>query len=215
MEIKIYSSPWKYRIVAIKDYLMKNNIPIASIKLCLCLYLKKDLIERHDELNIPIEEFNEELNESQVFEIYIDEKHEEDADKLFEDFDDETFFNDCIYKSNNYDEVFEIYQLLKKNNLQCDDIFTITDIYTNVEEHLLFLDPDKKEEALKIINGENRAETYEYQEIKPKEVFVQEDNESNIFRYIILSVIILFLLLFFIKIDNESILAMLVKKIIK
>lgn len=192
---------------------MKNNIPIASIKVC--LYLKRGLIERHDELNIPIEEFNEELNDSQEFEIYIDEKYAEDVDKLFEDFDVETFFNDCIYKSNNYDEAFEIYQLLSRNNLECDDIFTITDIYTNVDEHLLFLDPAKKEEALKIINGENRAETYEYQEVKSKEIFVQEDNDSNIFRYIILSVIILFLLLFFIKIDNESILTMLIKKIIK
>jgi hypothetical protein len=186
MEIMIYCSPKKYKIVAIKDYLIKNNIPITGIKLGFYLRLSSgggksgptitEKIEKHDDLNIPIEEFNEILNDSQIFEIYIDEKYEKDADKLFENLDIETFFNDCIYKSNNYDEAFAIYQLLLKNNLQCDDIFTITDIDTNVEEHLLFLDPEKKEDALKIINEENRIKTYEFQNIKTNELFGRENN---------------------------------------
>jgi hypothetical protein len=223
MEIMIYNSPRKYKIVAVKDYLIKNNIPITGIKLGLYLTLNSGIrkggtanIEKHDELNMPIEEFNEILNDSQVFEIYIDEKHMENANKLFENFDVETFFNDCIYKSNNYDEAFAIYQLLHKNNMQCDDIFTITDIDTNTEEYLLFLDPEKKEDALKIINGENEeneVRAYEYQDIRPKEPFDEEYHERNIIKYIIPLVILLLLLLYFIKIDNDSILETIIKKI--
>jgi hypothetical protein len=223
MEIMIYSSPRKYKIVAIKDYLKKNNIPITGIKLGLYLVLRSgrgkggtaniEEIEKHDELNMPIEDFNEILNDSQVFEIYIDEKYMEDVNKLFEDFDVETFFNDCIYKSNSYDEAFAIYKLLIKNNLQCDDIFTITNIDTNIEEYLLFLDPEKKEDALRIINGENEEKTYEYQDIKPKEPFVEEYHERNILKYIIPLIILLFLLFYFIKIDNKSILDIIINKI--
>jgi hypothetical protein len=112
--------------------------------------------ESCDELNVPIEEFNEKLNDAQTFELYTDEKYEDAAEKLIENCDEETFFDDCIFKSKNYDEAFEVYRLLNKNNIPCDDVFT------SVDEYLLFIDPENKDEAAKIIeqNKKDKARTY-------------------------------------------------------
>ncbi|MCL2804365.1 MAG: hypothetical protein FWD26_00295 [Treponema sp.] len=151
MEIIVYYSPKKYRVIAIRDYLIKNNIPVTSIKLGFYMAMRSGRSGRNDELDISIEDFNEELNDAQVFEIYIDEKHEDNVQQLFENFDIETFFNDCIYKSNDYDEAFEVCRLLNKSGFKCDDVFTVTDIDTNTEEYLLFIDPEIKEDAMKII----------------------------------------------------------------
>lgn len=40
--------------------------------------------EKRDELDIPIEEFNEKLNDAQTFELYTDEKYEDATIKLIE-----------------------------------------------------------------------------------------------------------------------------------
>lgn len=211
METMIFNSPKKYRIIAIKDYLIKNNIPISSIKLC--LLLNRGAMVKRDDIDMPIEDFNEKLNNSQVFEIYIDEADEENASKLFVDFDVETFFNDCVYKSDNYDEAFEINQLLNKNNLRCDDVFTVTDVETDTEEYLLFIDPEEKDDALKIINEFKKVETHKPQNIKFEDNFTREEDTGNSLRYIIPIIIVVLLLLFFIKIDDVSILKIIINKI--
>jgi hypothetical protein len=220
MESMVFQSPKKYRIIAIKNLLLKNNIPVTSIKIHInvgwTLHNKyghgiTDERDRRDELNVPIEEFNDKLNDAQTFEIYTGEENEDKAIKLIEECDEETFFDDCIFKTNNYDEAFEIYSLLNKNNITCDDIIPAED------EYLLFIDPEDKEEALRLIEhkDDDKEKPREYQDTKPRqnpnEIFVQESNENNIYKIIIPLVIILCILL--IKINNKFIFEILINKI--
>jgi len=193
MESAVFQSPKKHRIIAIKNLLIENNIPVTSIKIH--IYMERrtyniktntkftETRESCDELNVPIEEFDEKLNDAQTFELYTDEKYEEAAINIIENCDVETFFNDCIYKSNNYDEAFEIYQLLNNNNLQCDDIFSSIDIYTNIGNYLLFIDPENKEEAIKIIEQRNKDRNRDGNNLKTNELFDQEYNENKKINY--------------------------------
>jgi len=218
MEKLVFYSPKKHRIIAIKELLAKNNISTTSIKLYFYLELNRgavyrggeviiEKIEKRDELNISIEEFNEKLNSSQTFELYVNEKHEDLALELIENIDIEVLFNDCIFKSNNYDEVFEKYLLLTRNNIQCDDIFT------NNDEYLLFIDPENKQEALNIIEPKKKKENiYEYKkETQNNYSRIYENNEKNPLKYIL--PIIIILLILFLKINNEFIIEIIMKKI--
>ena len=164
--------------------------------------------ERRDEILIPIEDFNEKLNDAQTFELYTDERHENSAISLIENCIEETFFDDCIFTSGNYDEVFEVYLLLRNNNIQCGDIFP------NIDNYLLFVDPEDKDAALKILNRQNTQNTakiQEFEEEKPNVIFAQENHENNMLKYILPLVIIP--CLFLIKINNESIIEIIISKI--
>ena len=166
METVVFQSPKKHRIIAVKNLLIENNIPITCVKIH--VYVEwttynrrtntefKEKRESCDELNVPIEEFYEKLNDAQIFELYTDEKYEDAAEKLIENCDEETFFDDCIFRSKNYDEAFEVYRLLIKNNIPCDDIST------SVDEYLLFIDPENKEKAAKIIEQNNKYKARMY-----------------------------------------------------
>ena len=159
MEKIIFQSPKKHRVIAIKNLLTENNIPISSIKLYIYVEWSYGgrkggariikFMEKRDELNFPIEDFNEKLNDSQTLEIYTDDKYEDKAVEIIENLNIETFFDDCIFKSINYDEAFEKYLLLIKNNIPCDDVFT------NNEEYLLFIDPENREKAINILEKRN------------------------------------------------------------
>jgi len=218
MESMVFESPKKHRIIAIKNLLLKNNIPVTSIKIHIKLRGRfSDKIsgensennDRRDELNIPIEDFDDKLNDAQTFELYTDEEHEDKALNLIEDCEEETFFDDCIFKTNNYDEAFEIYLLLNKNNIACDDIIP------SAEEYLLFIDPENKEEAIELIEhkDDDKERPREFQEKRPKpnEIFAQEYHENNIFKYIIPLIIIICIMLF--RIDNKFVFEILIKKI--
>ena len=213
----VFQSPKKHRIIAIKKLLAKNNIPVTSVKLYIYVQwthggrkgggVIMEERERRDELNVPVEDFTGKLNDAQTFELYTDEKHEDIAIGLIEECDIETFFDDCIFKSNDYDEIFEIYSLLNKHNIPCDDIFP------NIDNYLLFVDPENKDKAIKLIEGKDKNETitYEYQNTKSKELFVQEHHGNKLFKYILPLIIISCLLL--LRIDNESIMEIIIKKI--
>jgi hypothetical protein len=220
MESMVFQSPKKHRIIAIKNLLLENNIPVTSIKIHIyvtwSLYNKAgsgitEERERRDELNIPIEDFDDKLNDAQTFELYTDEENEDKAINLIEDCEEETFFDDCIFKTNNYDEAFEIYLLLNKNNIVCDDIIP------SEEEYLLFIDPENKEEAIKLIEhkDDDKERPREFQDTKqkpnPNEIFAQEYHENNIFKYIIPLVVILCILL--LRVDNKFVFEILIKKI--
>jgi hypothetical protein len=217
MESMVFQSPKKHRIIAIKYLLIKNNIPVTSIKIHINIgwsfYYKSvfrvtEERDRRDELNVPIEDFDDKLNDAQTFEIYTGEEDEDKAIRLIEDCDEETFFDDCIFKSNNYDDVFEIYSLLNKNNIICDDIIP------SEEKYLLFIDPEDKEEAIKLIENKDvdieRPREYQVTSPNPNEIFVQE-HDNNIFKYIVPLVVILCIL--FIRIDKNFIFEILIKKI--
>jgi len=163
MEKMIFQSPKKHRIIAIKKLLAENDIPITSIKLHISVTWSHGGInagqagirvtetrEKRNELNVPIEEFNDKLNDAQTFELYTSKEHKEAALELIEGCDEETFFGDCIFKSENYDEAFEIYLLLNKNNIPCDDVFPGADGY------LLFIDPKYMDKAIEIIEQKNQ-----------------------------------------------------------
>ena len=220
MERMVFQSSKKHRIIAIKNFLIKNNIPVTSIKIHInvgwSLYNKyghgiTDERDRRDELNVPIEDFDEKLNDAQTFELYTGEEYEDKAINLIEDCDEGTFFNDCIFRTNDYDEAFKIFSLLNKNNILCDDIVP------SAEEFLLFIDPKDKEEAVKLIENKDKdndkERPLEYQDTKPNpnEIFVQEYHENKIFKFIVPLVIILCILL--IKIDNKFLFEIVIKKI--
>jgi hypothetical protein len=219
MEVMVFQSPKKHRIIAVKKLLSENSIPTTNIKLHIYVEWSHggrrsgpritETVEKSDELNVPIEDFNEKLNDSQTLELYVDEKYEDLAIRLIENVNIETFFDDCIFKSNNYDEVFEKYLLLRKNNIPCED-----DIIPNDDEYLLFIDPEYKEEAINVIEPkkENKEYIYEYEQINKKDnSFVQEYKERNIFKYFIPLIIILVIL--FIKIGNEYIIEIIINEV--
>jgi hypothetical protein len=169
-------------------------------------------MEKSDDIHVPIEEFNEELNDAQAFELYTDEDHETAAREIIESCDDETFFGDCIFSSKDYEEAFEIFMLLKRNNVPCSDVHTIF-MEDNSEKYLLFIEPEDMETATKIINHIEiiKPEIYEDNDKKQKILFNNEHHESNIFKFLIPVIIVLCLFLF--KINNESIIGIIIKKI--
>jgi hypothetical protein len=215
MEKIIYRSPKKHRIMAIKDLLSKNNIPITSTKLNICIKSGRGSfvqMEKSNELHIPIEEFNEKLNNAQSFELYTDEEHENAARELIVKCDEETFFGDCIFSSNNYDEAFEVFMLLKRNNISCSDVHTIF-AGENSEKYLLFIEPSDMEKATNVIKHIEipEARVYEDSDEKQNKLTNNEHHENNIFKFLMPVVIILCLFLF--KINNESIMGIIIKKI--
>ncbi|MCL2374374.1 MAG: hypothetical protein FWC65_03930 [Treponema sp.] len=146
MDKMVFQSPKKHRIISVKKLLEENDIPITSIKLHIRVeWGQGGGREKRNELIVPIEEFNDKLNDAQTFELYAAEEDEDIAIELVESCDEETFFADCVFKSTNYDEVFEIRALLQKNKIPCDDIFP------GAEEFLLFVNPENMQEAQHII----------------------------------------------------------------
>jgi hypothetical protein len=211
MEKIIYKSPKKHRIIAIKDLLRKSNIPITSIKLNICIRSGRGSLvqmEKSDEIHIPIEEFAEKLNDMQAFELYTDGEHEDAARELIEKCDEETFFGDCIFRSNNYDEVFEAYLLLKNNNVSCSEVSTV--FTEDGEKYLLFSEPENMETAVKIINHIEIWEP-EIHDVRQDELINNEHHENNIFKFLIPVIIIACILLF--RINNEFIIEIIVKTI--
>jgi hypothetical protein len=159
MEKLIFSSPKKYKILEIKRLLTENNIPVTSIKLYIYInmirYSKGGTIiderEKRGELIVPIEEFNEKLNDAETFEIYTEENYVDIAINLIEDFNNKNIYNDCIFQSRDYDEACNIQSILIKNEIPCDDVVT-NFLDDDTEEYLIFLDPELHEKAENIIS---------------------------------------------------------------
>ena len=110
METIVYSSPKKYVIVDIKNLLNENNIPVSSIQLYITVNMDKhtkdgifrDTRERRGELTMPIEEFDEELNNAETLEIYVEEKYSDKALNLIEEMENKIFYKYCIFESSDY-----------------------------------------------------------------------------------------------------------------
>jgi hypothetical protein len=110
-----------------------------------------DKREKRGELNVPIEDFDEKLNDAEALEIYTEEKYADKAISLIEDFNEKNFYNDCIFQSRNYEEASNIQMILIKNEIPCGDVVT-NFLYDDTEEYLIFLDPEfhvKTENILK------------------------------------------------------------------
>ena len=172
--------------------------------------------ERRDELTVPIEDFTGTLNDAQTFELYTDERYESTAIALIEASDQETLFGDCVFKSVNYDEVFEIYSLLKMNNIPCDEVVAGF-LQDDGEAYFLFANPESKDDALKLIQQHNKieAKAYEYQNAEPikrKELFGKERHESKALRYI-LFIAIFVVCISLLRIDNKSLIEIVARKI--
>ena len=186
MEKMVFQSPKKHRIIAIKNLLTENNIPVTNIKLHIRVewshgggrYYGKftETREKRNELNVPIEEFDEKLNDAQTFELYTDAEHEDEAIALIEDCDEETFFGDCIFRTKNYDEAFEMFLLLNKNKIPCDEVFP------GVEDYLLFIDPLYTAEALKTIERNQEDKFFKRKNRKAKEPSDRDYQKSNLFK---------------------------------
>lgn len=208
MEELIFSSPKKYKILEIKRLLQENNIPVTSIKLYIYVDMSRkhranslinDERERRDELIVPIEEFNETLNDAETFEIYTEENYSDRAIDVIEDFNNKNFYNDCVFRSENYDEAADIQKLLIQNGIPCDDV-TANFLDDDTEEYLIFLDPEFHEKAENIINGDFEQETP--MPVQKKETTFHEKDEWNggfrIFSKIALVMLITAILMFFI-----------------
>ena len=173
--------------------------------------------ERRDELTIPIEDFTGKLNDAQTFELYTDGRYETAAIALIEECDQETLFDDCVFRSVNYDEVFEMYLLLKGNNIPCDEVVAGF-LQDDSEAYFLFADPEHKDDALAVIGRHNRTEAKSYERqnaepIKRKELFAEERHESKALRYILLAVIGI-ACISLLRVNNESLIKIIVNKIL-
>jgi hypothetical protein len=212
MESLIFSSPKKYKILEIKQLLNENDIPVTSIKLYVFVNMTRrhrdnsliiDEREKRDELIVPIEEFNEKLNDAETFEIYTEENYADKAIDIIEDFNNKNFYNDCIFQSGNYDEAFDVQRLLVKTGIPCDDVTTNV-LDESAEEYLIFLDPEFHEKAKNIINDNHKQEMpIENEDIiqKNEEIIFHENSAWNdgfkIFFKIIFVILIIAILIYF------------------
>jgi len=195
MKKVIFQSPKKHRVIAIKKLLAEHDIPITNIKLHISVAWSHGGInagqagirvtetrEKRNELNVPIEEFTDKLNDAQSFELYTDAHYEELALELIEACDEETFFGDCIFKSESYDEAFEVYSLLNKNDIPCDDVFP------GVDGYVLFIEPVHIDKALEIIQQNYKEKFYKYKKQKPKnqseQTYQETDYRKGIFKFL-------------------------------
>ena len=210
METLVYSSTEKYLIIDIKNLLNENNIPVSSIQLYIKIDMSrysrgievKDIREERGELKVPIEEFDENLNNAEMLEIYAEEEYYDKAINLIEEWEENNFYKYCIFKSNDYNEAFTVQRLLNKNDIPCDEVFTnITDDY--IEEYLIFLDPKFHEQANNLLKNDNKQkieiEDSYYKKERKDKIYEQEINENSSLRYIIiilLVIIIIFILLY-------------------
>jgi hypothetical protein len=218
MEVVIFKSPEKYKILEIKKLLTDNNIPVASVQLYIHVVMTKRgkggnifiIDEREDrgELIVPIEEFNEKLNDAQTFEIYIEEHYANEAIKLIEEYTEENYYKDCVFQSSNYDEAYNIQILLQKNNIPCGNVET-NFLDDNTEEYLIFLNPEYKEIADNLIKNsyknENEVEIRNNKHTADDDEsdnFYQENKWGNIFRIYLkasLTVLIIFAIMYIIN----------------
>jgi hypothetical protein len=187
MEKLIFSSSKKYKILAIKQLLTENNIPITSIQLYIYVNMTRhykgntiiDEREKRGEIIVPIEEFNEKLNDAETLEIYTEENYVDEAINLIEDFNNKNYYNDCIFQSKNYEEVSNIQMILTKNEILCGDVVT-NFLDDDTEEYLIFLDPEFHEMAKTIIKNNYRQEMpiEKNDDIKQNEnITFSQDNE--------------------------------------
>jgi len=205
MEKMVFQSPKQYRIVAVKKLLNGNGIPVSSIKLYINVEWSHggrrgsgrttDVMESRDELNVPIEEFHDELNDSQTFELYTFMQYEYSAIELIENTDREKLFNDCVFKSDDYDEAFEVYLLLKRNNIRCEDVHTADDYYT------VSADPGDMDDALEII--ETRYGNRMLQSKESIEPVFEEYREKRRFAHLL--PIILIICVLFVRVEGRFI----------
>ena len=162
MENVVYRSPEKYKIIEIKDLLNDNGIPISSIKLHIYVewnYRRSkggsnivEKRERRDEIIIPIEEFNDKLNDAQTFEIYTDKQYFHEANNLIEKYLNDNIYKNCIFKSFDFEEADNVQRFLRKNNIPCEDVI-INYLEDNEEEYLIILNPEYKESAYNLIKN--------------------------------------------------------------
>ena len=209
MEVMIYSSPKKYIIVDIKNLLNENNIPVTSIQLYIRvnmdrstekgLFQVKDTREKRGELTVPIEEFDEKLNNAETFEIYIEEEYYDKAFNLIEEMENKIFYKYCIFESSDYDEADTIQRLLLKEDIPCDDVYT-NFLDDNTEEYWICLDPAFHEQAHNLLKRNYQPkpeiiETY-YKDYKKDnrekvKLYEQEQKENVSLRHVLIILLIM------------------------
>jgi len=157
-------------------------------------------LDKSGELTVPIEEFDEKLNDAQIFELYTSEEQESAAVSLIESLDEFAFFGDCVYRSANYDDAFDIYSLLRKNKIPCDEIATSAD------EYVLLINPEDMDSALRVIEqrSNDKKTVLVRDNIESKELYEEKDNENSEALKIIIPILIIVMVLL-IRIDNEFI----------
>ena len=219
MEVMIYSSPRKYIIVDIKNLLNENNIPVSSIQLYIRVSVDRhtkygafpNVREERGELAVPIEEFDEKLNNAETFEIYVEEEYHDKACSLIDEWVNKNFYKYCIFKSSDYDEADTIQRLLVKNDIPCYDVYT-NFLENNTEEYLIFLDPAFHEQANNLLkNNDNPKiiDTY-YEEYKKDnkekvKIYEQEQKENVSPRHILIILLIIIAISFLLYRFRDSI----------
>ena len=204
MEVMIYSSPKKYIIVDIKNLLNENNIPVTSIQLYIRvnmdrsteegLFQVKDTREERGELTVPIEEFDEKLNNAETLEIYVEEEYSGKALNLIEEMENKIFYKYCIFESSYYDEADTFQRLLVKEGIPCDDVYT-NFLDDNTEEYWVCLDPAFHEGANNLLKRNHQPKpeiiyTY-YKKDNRVKVYEQEPKENVSLRHILIVLLII------------------------
>jgi hypothetical protein len=156
----------------------------------------RDTRERRGELTVPIEEFDEKLNNAETFEIYVEEEYSDKALGLIEKMENEIFYKHCIFESSDYDEADTIQRLLVKEDIPCDEVYT-NFLDDNTEEYWICLDPAFHERANNLIkrNYQPKPEiidTYYKKDNKIKaKVYEQEQKENISLRHILIILLII------------------------
>jgi hypothetical protein len=219
METIIYSSPKKYVIVDIKNLLNENNIPVSSIQLYITVNMDKrtkdgvfrDTRERRGELTVPIEEFDEKLNDAETLEIYVEEEYSEKALSLIEEMENKIFYRYCIFESSDYDEADTIQRLLIKNDIPCDDVYT-NFLDDNTEEYWVCLDPAFHAQAHNLLkrNYQPKPEIIDthyknYKKSNKEKLKIYEQKESISLRHILIILLIIIAISFLLYSFRDSI----------
>ena len=158
MEYMVYNSIKKHRIIAVKNLLENNNIPISSIKLSIHTtyggHNPKNpntvTMQRRDDIIVDIEDFDDNINSDQIFELYTNEKYYDISLRLIGHHIKEIFLEDYIFRTNDYGKAEEIYSLLLRNKIQSDEIYIDITECDN-EEYLIFIDFENIEKSKELI----------------------------------------------------------------
>jgi hypothetical protein len=158
----------------VKNALAQAGIEVSSIKLHVKVVLRKqhryasytEVLEDRRDLQVPLEDFTEELNDAEEFELYTESAFAEEAKLLVksyckEQYPDDPALNGCVFMSANKDESADIQQMLEQNNIPCLEIEKIISEETGLAEYALYVTPEHEEAACALIEEEFADESGE------------------------------------------------------
>lgn len=154
MEQWIYSSANRQKIIDIKKFLEDSGIPVLKITLNIEVRLDKrgrhysfvEELKESNELTVPIEEFDDELNDAQYFAMYINSEDYDNAVSLLEAYFNEASSENCVFLSDDYEETVRIKESLLQQGIGSKEIIEHIN-NDGSREYVLYTEPEDVEAA--------------------------------------------------------------------